>query len=51
MERKEQLLRLIDLGSVTRNTHATNLQYPWFEPSAPPFNRICNVCEKRTGPF
>jgi hypothetical protein len=44
METQDIWPRLVDHGSVSQNTRATNIQYPWFEASAPPFNRICPVC-------
>jgi hypothetical protein len=49
MDMQQKRPRLVDHGSVSQNTRATNLQFPWFEPSAPPFNRICEVCYKPSG--
>ena len=36
---------LKNVGKVGQLTRGSALQWPWFENSAPPFDRICEVCD------
>jgi hypothetical protein len=33
-----------DRGAASQLTRGSPIQYPWFEMSAPPYNRQCPIC-------
>jgi hypothetical protein len=44
MDKPMETPLLTEVGAVTKLTRGSAYLWPWYEPSAPPYDRICPVC-------